>query len=95
MLPIWEGTTNVLSLDVLRVLHKTQGKAVRVYVADIKRRLSLAEGNADLQSACRAVSIAANVLMEFTVNSANSELAVLEMAARDYSFSLARIYIGE
>ena len=39
VLPVWEGTTNVLSLDVLRALAKTRGEAWRALVADVTGRL--------------------------------------------------------
>jgi hypothetical protein len=32
VLPIWEGTTNVLAHDMLRVLQTTKGKAFVVFV---------------------------------------------------------------
>ena len=95
MLPIWEGTTNVLSLDVLRALQKTKGQVVQVYLADIDRRLaSSAEGKPELQEACQAVATAASDLRQFTVSATNEGNLLWEMAARDYSYSLAKTYIG-
>ena len=41
MLPIWEGTTNVLSLDTLRALAK-EG-ALEALHADVERRLAAAK----------------------------------------------------
>ena len=39
VLPVWEGTTNVLSLDVIRALTKTRGEAWTALVADVTDRL--------------------------------------------------------
>ncbi len=39
VLPIWEGTTNVLSLDVLRAI--ARGEALPALLADVERRLRL------------------------------------------------------
>jgi hypothetical protein len=36
VLPIWEGTTNVLSLDTLRAIQKTD--ALAAWIADVRRR---------------------------------------------------------
>ncbi|HKR09682.1 MAG TPA: acyl-CoA dehydrogenase family protein, partial [Gemmatimonadaceae bacterium] len=38
VLPIWEGTTNVLSLDTLRAIQKAG--ALPAWIADIRRRLA-------------------------------------------------------
>lgn len=36
VLSIWEGTTNVLSLDVLRSLTKSQGQALAVFCSAVQ-----------------------------------------------------------
>lgn len=36
VLPIWEGTTNILSLDVLRSLTKSQGQAMAVFSSRVQ-----------------------------------------------------------
>ncbi|CAG2115280.1 unnamed protein product, partial [Medioppia subpectinata] len=46
---IWEGTTNILSLDVLRVLAKTGGEALRAFRSHIKSRLEMALNHAVLK----------------------------------------------
>lgn len=40
MLPIWEGTTNVLAHDVLRVLHGTKGRAMQPFAKSVAARLA-------------------------------------------------------
>lgn len=36
VLPIWEGTTNIMSLDYLRAVAKTNGGAMTAVYEDIK-----------------------------------------------------------
>lgn len=85
----------MLSLDVLRALNKTQGQVVQVFMADIKRRMASAKERVELQQACQAVATAATDILHFTVGTASEEQSLWETSARDYSFSLARTYIGE
>lgn len=33
--PIWEGTSNVMALDVLRAIAKTNGESLKAFVARI------------------------------------------------------------
>ncbi len=40
VLPIWEGTTNVLSMDVIRVLAHTKGAALEAFKRAVTQRLS-------------------------------------------------------
>ena len=44
VLPIWEGTTNVMSLDVLRAVSKSQGAALGAWVERIEAKAELALG---------------------------------------------------
>lgn len=95
VLPIWEGTTNVLSLDVLRALQKSQGQVFQAFLADIDRRLaSSAEKKPELQEAWQAVTAATSALRQFTASATNEGSLLWEMAARDYSYSMAKTYIG-
>ena len=51
VLSIWEGTTNVLSLDALRAMERVD--AFSVWVSDIRRRLSSVKATALRESAER------------------------------------------
>ena len=42
VLTIWEGTTNVLSLDVLRALVKSQGTVLQAFINEVNARLDAA-----------------------------------------------------
>ncbi|NWI14165.1 ACD11 dehydrogenase, partial [Crypturellus soui] len=90
VLPIWEGTTNILSLDVLRSLSKSQGQVLAVFISTVQRKLDSASGIEKLGAAVKLVREAVRL-----VQSASSRgAATMEIAARDFSYSLARIYAG-
>ncbi|XP_065830390.1 acyl-CoA dehydrogenase family member 11-like [Oscarella lobularis] len=94
VLPIWEGTTNVLSLDVLRAFSKSKGDVYRAYCADVNKRLALAKSVDPLQASCRRVQNALDTLTAFISQAASEHPSVFESAARDLAYSLARVYIG-
>ncbi|XP_074642127.1 acyl-CoA dehydrogenase family member 11-like [Tubulanus polymorphus] len=89
VLPIWEGTTNILSLDVLRSLVKSNGQVLKEFVADVENRLSLINRD-DLYESVNKIRSALNDVMKFTENHQHQ----LQTAARHFSFTLSRIYIG-
>ncbi|XP_014676143.1 PREDICTED: acyl-CoA dehydrogenase family member 11-like [Priapulus caudatus] len=90
VLSIWEGTTNVLSLDVLRCLMKSRGSTLHAFMDDIHARLEPAREVEALREACSTVDMAAQGSIDF----AHGHMDELTTAARDFSFSLARAYIG-
>ncbi|ELT99005.1 hypothetical protein CAPTEDRAFT_179194 [Capitella teleta] len=90
VLPIWEGTTNILSLDVLRALAKTKGAALKSFHEDVVQRVAMATENAQLRDSALSVQQASNEVLSFAANNA----ALLEFAAREFAYSLARIYMG-
>ena len=86
VLPIWEGTTNVLSLDVLRVLR--QPAALDSWRRALDRLLDAIEA-AELKNAAAAVRIQAMSLLGALPLLA-AEPARLEAAAREIALALAR-----
>ncbi|KAG9354429.1 hypothetical protein JZ751_001138 [Albula glossodonta] len=94
VLSIWEGTTNILSLDVLRCLVKTRGQALEAFFTEVKAKLEAACGNQDLAPSVMAVDHALYKLGKFASAAARKAPSYLELAARDFSYSLANIYIG-
>lgn len=91
VLPIWEGTTNVLALDVLRVLR--QEPALDALLADARRRVRAATAPR-LQSAAVALESAAQALPLFLERCREAGDDVLLAAARDFALGLARLYAG-
>ncbi|MDH3588498.1 MAG: acyl-CoA dehydrogenase family protein [Gammaproteobacteria bacterium] len=81
VLPIWEGTTNVLSLDVSRVLQRHE-QAKSVFINDVYRRI--ARDDPRLAAARKHI------------NDALGQLRVLphdrEADARELALGLARVY---
>ncbi|KAJ8285601.1 hypothetical protein GJAV_G00028720 [Gymnothorax javanicus] len=94
VLSIWEGTTNVLSLDVLRCLAKSQSQVLEAFISEVKVKLENASGNQALASPVSAVKRALSKMGQFVQAAACRAPSRLELAARDLSYSLARIYMG-
>ncbi|KAM4746183.1 acyl-CoA dehydrogenase family member 11 isoform 2-T2 [Anableps anableps] len=94
VLSIWEGTTNVLSLDVLRCVARSSGMVLHAYTAHVKSLLAGASGVSSLAPAVKAVGGALSELEHFVQIASSRSSGYLELAARDLAYSLARIYAG-
>ncbi|KAI2668867.1 Acyl-CoA dehydrogenase family member 11 [Labeo rohita] len=94
VLSIWEGTTNVLSLDVLRSIAKSSGSVLRAFFTDVNERLLAADASAALRPAVASLCASLSGLERFTRAAASRPAGTLELSARDLSYSLARIYMG-
>ena len=93
VLPIWEGTTNVLSLDVLRSMQKSQNVSVQVFLADIQHRLQQIK-TAELQDAVQRTLRKLKELVESSSALVAGGVEQMVLAARDFSLSLAQLYAG-
>lgn len=94
VLSIWEGTTNVLSLDVLRCVARSSGLVLQAYYTHTKSLLEAASDVPSLSPAVRAVESALSGLGVFVQSAATRPPNYIELAARDLAYSLARIYMG-
>uniref|UniRef100_A0A3P9KTU3 Acyl-CoA dehydrogenase family member 11 n=1 Tax=Oryzias latipes TaxID=8090 RepID=A0A3P9KTU3_ORYLA len=94
VLSIWEGTTNVLSLDVLRCVARSSGMVLHAYFSHVKSLLAGACSLSSLSPAVKAIDSALSELETFLQDAATRKPAYLEQAARDLAYSLARIYAG-
>ncbi|KAM7089923.1 acyl-CoA dehydrogenase family member 11-like isoform 3-T6 [Ciconia maguari] len=94
VLSIWEGTTNILSLDVLRSLTKSQGQVMAVFFSTVQKKLELASSTAKLEPAVKQMRDAISILVQVTQAAGSKGAATMELAARDFSYTLARIYAG-
>lgn len=101
VLSIWEGTTNVLSLDVLRAMGK--GDALRAIAAEVRslnatlRDPRLASvGDRCARAVERATSLATGLVSEAAkgADAAKGALAELEARARRLSLTLGRSLAG-
>lgn len=91
VLSIWEGTTNVLSLDALRAIDKEQ--SFEPLLADIARHLERV-AHPQLQGERRVVERAAAELAAYLPQAAGDGLEALQTGARGFAFGLARTYIA-
>ena len=88
VLPIWEGTSSVMALDVLRALGKSRYAALSALQQRLAAILAKGELVSTLTSPVNHLSSALAALQSLKL----SELP--QAGARDLSLSLAQIYIG-
>jgi hypothetical protein len=88
VLPIWEGTTNVLSLDVLRVIAK--GDALQALIADLESKLGGRDPS--LQAAASVALDAAHQAARWFKGAAARDPGEQEAAARAFALTLGRAY---
>jgi alkylation response protein AidB-like acyl-CoA dehydrogenase len=89
VLSIWEGTTNILSLDTLRAIDKED--ALEPTLASIGRRISLIS-HPELAGLAERVERAVRELRMFLPRAAEWGLDGIQSAARGFAYSLARTY---
>jgi len=89
VLPIWEGTTNVLSLDVLRAIARTG--ALGPWLASVRERVERVRGGVLAGSAARLARSAARI--ERLVAEPHDD-AALEAGARALAMAIARTEAG-
>ncbi|XP_070619119.1 acyl-CoA dehydrogenase family member 11-like [Erythrolamprus reginae] len=94
VLSIWEGTTNVLSLDVLRSILKSQGKTLDVFFSTVQAKLEAATRQSELQSSVQIIQNNLQKLKEFVRRMDSEGEAGWQLAARDFAYNLAWIYEG-
>ena len=88
-LSIWEGTTNVLSLDMLRAMEKENGlSAFRTFATTLLDSIK----HEDLVEYKQIISDKLNVLLHFTKNITDKN--ALEGCARDIAFYIGDLTIG-
>jgi alkylation response protein AidB-like acyl-CoA dehydrogenase len=88
VLPIWEGTTNVLSLDVLRAIGR--GDALQALMADAEARLR--GRDASLQGPCSAALGALGEATQWHRAASTRDPGEQEAAARAFAVTLGRAY---
>lgn len=88
VLSIWEGTTNVLSLDVLRAMEKTSG--FEAFLEDVTRRCDHL-GRESLGSATRRVREALRRLATLAEQMRGEGRSFAEQRARGFSYTIARV----
>jgi len=86
--PLWEGTTNVLSLDLLRAMTKDGSFAILVKM--IEKKCERIHSN-DLKSEVRIILSALNQLKAILKDTSEESEVVMEGKARDLAFSIGNL----
>lgn len=89
VLSIWEGTTNVLSLDVLRSIFK-EG-TLEPFIKNMEERVNSIK-NIDLHNEKEKVKNEINSLKVFVKENMTKEQDFIETTARIFSYSLFRLF---
>lgn len=94
VLTIWEGTTNILSLDLLRAVAKSRGETLNAFFEATNQRLGAVSDNGikDLRKATSKVHIAVGDLRAFIGQAGSMGPDTMFVAARDFAYSVARIF---
>jgi len=90
VLPIWEGTSSVMSLDMLRAIEKTNGETLNALKSRIAQILASTSSHSDLGIVGRNIRQKLDDLLLFAEEEPNK----MTEAARDFATSLAQIYIA-
>jgi alkylation response protein AidB-like acyl-CoA dehydrogenase len=89
---IWEGTTNVLAMDVIRVIRETKGQCITTFEQMIHEKLSKVS-NSRLSESVEAVKVALSNIKQFFNQSMQNQLE-MEANARQFTFALGRTLAG-
>jgi hypothetical protein len=92
---IWEGTTNVLSLDVLRAIAKTNGQVLVAFRESVLALLTNARGRLEKRKLGDCREHVLRAVDETAVALSKASPEQVTAAARDLTFSLATIYSGK
>ena len=90
VLPIWEGTSSVMSLDMLRAVEKTKGEALKSFKNRVSQMVNSASAHKELEQTCTHIGLALDDLLLFAAR----EPSKMANAARDFATSLAQVYIA-
>ncbi|MBC7371357.1 MAG: acyl-CoA dehydrogenase family protein, partial [Bdellovibrionaceae bacterium] len=95
--PIWEGTTNVLSLDLLRAIEKEN--ALPAFLKDVAQRVAQMMNNPmagqQLKAEVQAIEKSLKDLQDYFLKIVNGQAAGqedLQTSARYFAFGVANIY---
>ncbi|MBX7073273.1 MAG: acyl-CoA dehydrogenase family protein [Pirellulales bacterium] len=91
VLSIWEGTTNVLSLDALRAIEKDEALPP---VLDAIQRRQCDVRLAECAPLADAIDAATAQIRAWLPEALNDSVASLQTGARGFAFALARTYIA-
>jgi alkylation response protein AidB-like acyl-CoA dehydrogenase len=87
VLPIWEGTTNILSLDALRAMERTD--VLAEWTSDVKRRLSGAKV-VGLSSCTEQTLNAVQRIGQYAARAPSAGSEFQQAGARGFAYAIAR-----
>jgi putative acyl-CoA dehydrogenase len=87
VLSIWEGTTNILSLDALRALERSD--ALTEWASDVRRRLSAVKASV-LSSCTEQILRDVHRIEEYAARAASAGSEFQQAGARGFAFAVAR-----
>ena len=91
VLSIWEGTTNILSLDVLRSIKKSKGESLKVFQKFVNLICEKAAQNDQLKEKSDLVINQLNLVCDLV---SPKYADVVANGAREFAFSLYRLFTG-
>ncbi|CAG5095093.1 Oidioi.mRNA.OKI2018_I69.XSR.g14029.t1.cds [Oikopleura dioica] len=92
VLPIWEGTSTVMSLDVLRSIQKSSGSSLQSLLGDIQKKLSASADSEALSPSRNKIATAVKDILRFLKRVETESMEFQLKSARDFAFSLAKLY---
>ncbi|KAI1307689.1 hypothetical protein EDD11_004391 [Mortierella claussenii] len=92
---IWEGTTNVLSLDVLRVMAETGGDALELYSETVRGMIAPLKDQQQWTKSAQSLEESLQLISTHFSNYATLETRnLLEASARGLTFAMADVISG-
>ena len=91
VLPIWEGTSTVMSLDVLRSIQKSSGSVLEALIATTAKMIEV-EAESELAEASGNVRRHLSKVVKFVKSSSTESMIHQLKSARDFSFAIGRLY---
>ena len=90
VLPIWEGTSSVMSLDVFRAINKSNGEAITAFHARVKSMLDKSSTAPGFSNTSSTISKSLSNILSTMKTSPDT----IQLMARDFCLSLAHTYIA-
>jgi alkylation response protein AidB-like acyl-CoA dehydrogenase len=90
VLPIWEGTTNVLSLDVFRMINKGRGVFVKAFYNECMKKIGASVSSLD--GSKEVVRLGGELKASISNLCETLEEDLIEMLARDFSIRIGEQY---
>lgn len=88
---IWEGTTNVMSLDVLRVMRETKNDSLELFIKMVRRKIDQSVKASDrLAKPSQAIHMALSNIKAFVQEAGDH----LEVNSRQLMFAMGRTLAG-